>query len=1763
MKGQYLHKKRWLSILLSVSIGLSGIVAIKPETALAAQPHWADSAMTKMAQADILKGDTDGQMHPDRPITRAEFVSMLNRAFRYDSYKDEKLPFSDMTGKEWYADNIRVAYNQGYFSGITKNKAGARDPITREQAAAMLCRNLKVDSKALQVDAFTDGRKISQWSKGSIGASVDKKYIHGYKDGSFRPQANITRGEAAAMLSNSLGTVLSKGGVQSLGTVQGNVTISGYNTALEDTVITGDLYITEGVGMGYVKLHNVTVLGEVIVCGGGEGQWGGSSVEFDDCTVAKLTIHGPADRPVAVSAIHGTRIGVTNVKSHAYIENKSSDRKVFERINLIGEENTELHVAGFFRTVSIQKPKNVFLLGRGEVENLIVDEKGVNSKVILDRKTLVRNAKLDAACEISGAGDIGSVVVAANGVKIQMLPDEIEIRPGIIANINGKDMGSLDAAESTAFPKILAGYPSAEEIEPTKAKMTVKTNKVGSIRWALTQSDAEEITKENLLKPHLRKSIIKNGVAPAKTAETEVYFDVNGLKPNVEYVVSAMLQDERGDFSTVKTEVFRAADNTKPDFQKGYPKVVSENSTTLFIDAVPVKDCKIYWAVFPQDRQAPTEYEMKKGEFDGALAFGKEENAKKNLSYRFTVTGLKEKEKYDIYVLASDGENDSKIYKLAGETKDTTPPKFLKGTPLQGQITDKSVDVRVEVDEDATVYYVVCERGADFPPPIVSTPGGDKPDGTKPDGQNPPTPGKPQIPSLDSEEAQQAVITGNNTLKNGKAAVKADVESIVKISGLEPQTAYDLYAVAVDKAKNASIVEKRQIKTKDVIPPTAELKFEDEINGKMNSEKNLQIVFSEEVWSRLTNHSLGLNSEGKPDKSQMESNFIIRDLTTGKNDVFVPIDFEKVVVKQGEKGVTIVEFPPESLNKTETNKDGGLNSGSKYQVELNEIVDTSNNAMKNGTRLPEFETVPPLVYLRMTESPQDMDITFTIDPKANKTADTTMFDIIFTTNTAIKFDIFYRKNPTDAFVNLNDIVDSGKTVPDYSPEMMKNSSMTLHYMIDKKMEPKDINQNDFHFEPFNQLKSGEYGIRFKAIEGNAEREGWNKEIEMKVRCLAGSKTAMKAVSGNPTEEQYQNALQKGVMEVHDKVLNLYASFTDTIIPKFIKPYPELKAPDSGIAEPSGTVADTLIRPKVKTDRKATMYYLIAPKNSVAENIDKKNQEQLNTLAIPIMNNSLRPEGAISGTYQIESGNVMYQPIMEGLKPETAYEVFFVLKGTPPEPSDVTYIEITTAKVAPPVIKATITGRFAENVEITLTSDKSAEIDWIIMPAKDAEQYLDKGVVKQGMEEKLKEIIRNGKESTGITTIDYGKIKTELNKVNKKFEAIFKPKAKLEKDRYYTLFAVGKMVLTDGKVVGDDSKIAVAEKFTPIDQQPPEIVEMSTVLTKIADVDSPLGASYDGQITFVFSEPLFFIKKKGDAPIPIESGEQFAKELGGGVEFTPVGKDTIGKITYEDPSSQQEVEKNALLGCTLAFTGARNKSTASTALNLCDAFGNIAGRFLITFQEKIDEDSRNISEWVFKFTQTSSTNMNQTLNVKSKQANKVSTQPPVAYRSSNSVKPKDTTPPKMIALGTTISATSVLRGAPYSGSVSFKFSEPLFYMDGRGSSPKPLTDKELINILEADGDVKIKLINPVNNTVSVPRLDSYGQPILNPDGTPKMDRIQALIGGVLQFEGATYGDRIWVNKDICDAAGNITNDFDIGFEDKNDGTNVGRQKSSWK
>lgn len=1742
MKEKHSLGKRLAAMGLALAVGLGSLgIGVGRTTALAASdaPAWASDAMNKMSELGVIMGDADGQMHANRAVTRAEFISMLNRAFNYTNHSGGDLPFEDMTGEEWYADNIRVAYEQGYFSGISETSAGATKAINREEATSLLCRNLKIDTKELLLDQFTDGRNISRWARPAVGAAVDKGYMSGYSDGSFRPQRNISRAEAAVVLSNSLGTMLTAPGDYTFGTLSGNVTISSSDVVLYDTVIAGDLYITEGVGTGFVGLSNVTVLGEVIVCGGGEGNWGGNSVTFENCTINKLTADGPAERPLALNAIGTTAVNSTNVKSNAYLENSPDTEIGFANVVMDAEPDEELHLSGYFNVVEVKGPQNGLTLGKGSIGNLVVDEDAVDSIVVLDRDTNVDNMRIDSASTINGRGDVETVYVTTTGVTIEMLPNQIEIRPGVVTNINGKEMGSLDGAESSDEPQILSGYPKTDELAQNATKMMFSTNKPGTIYWGLSYKEIDAPTEDQLLKPATVAQFKQKGTISVAESRKEDIISIGGLETDVQYTLYAVLKDDHENVSDIRKVTFRTPNNTVPGFVSGYPKAVGRTSESLDILAMTTKDAAVYWVVMPQGAVAPTVRQMRNEEYEGDIAHGHRNNCKKNAEYSFTVDDLEELVVYDIYVMVTDGINDSAVVKLTGTTKDTTPPEFTPTTPRQDKVQDTTVDVKVGTTENATLYYVVCERGTAWPVP---------------------TPPAVEPPDLDSEEAKQAILTANNAMISGRMNVQVGQEATAQIRGLQPETSYDCYMALADAAGNVSAIKKIVIKTRDVIPPTAEMYFPDDIEGRPQVENEIHIVFSEEVWNRLTNAPMVPDTADTEENVSLKNLFVLYDRTNGKNDETVRIDFTKVRIEEGEKAATVVVFPPDAF----INQDGGrgLTSGSRYQFELSNIVDTSGNAMKQKTLLEEFQTTPPLVLLTRTENEESvdktkidyLDATFTIEPQSNKTADSVLYDMILESDTTIGFELYYREYGSTAnfqplaISGLCDLGIEGNTPnPSYEPVIMLNAgqnrgAISLHYIIDRQIE----GNSNFHFEKFNQLNPGEYGIRIVSIEGDRTRGGWNKTVNMSVKCVAGSRTNLNAIAGNPLPSIVDGAIQAGnVSQVNYPLnFNLMLPFTDILIPRFLDGYPKLYPPKDDEPIESALIADMLIRPQVMTDRKATLYYLLVPAGTVElngfdETTQTYPQEELNRIDLDIMNDRLKVENRQWGNVEIESGNTMKEIKIENLMPETEYDVFFVLKGTPPELSDVWHKRFKTLKIEPPVITGIRVDPDINFGMLSITTDKSALVQWIIYPEARVKDYLNPdGSVKEEHIDEVMKLILTERNTTGQNAaVDWSQDPGQVAKptaINGEYRTDTVKTKELDR-RYYRVLAVAKTVLSDGvTVVGDYSKIAVSNTFTVYDN----------ALPKLNGDRFPVDV--ENHIYVTFDKGLYFYKGQG------QPGEPVKKDKVGSIATIPTstkivpdgckenGDGVVDVLCIEVPANLMEGYQVTILMKDRITSQAGEGTAENVVLTyVVNKVGPDGGTPFTGFVTNPQDYTAPPPE-----TPDPGPTPPTTRTLYSNRGDSQVSQLGMAMN-----------PPKVV---TGISAVSAInRGGDYSGLVTITFNGKVFYRDVDGSFQPISNVNTLMEGLEIYGSGQITGATESSFT-------AYSN---LPDGTQASGK--TLSTAKLRFSNVQEGDRLVCTMTLYNTDGKALNGFTLDFVDMENraGANTGfsqaRQQSRWE
>ncbi|MEA4987070.1 MAG: S-layer homology domain-containing protein [Anaerovorax sp.] len=1208
-----ISKKEWFKKLISVisvvTIFLNPILPVgKIMTSSVYGASWAEPYLNNLVSRNIMRGDAVGNLYPEKNITRAEFAAMVNRSFGFT--QKGKKAFSDVPKTAWYADDISIAANQGYLAGTGPSTAGPELPLTREQAVTLLCRAVKIEEKNIDSLTFADSKKFNNWSKGSIFAATTKGFISGFADRTFKPQKDITRAEVAKILSDMSGEIVNESRMVRVNYINGNVTLAKTGAGLRDTTIYGDLYITEGVGPGYVTLDNVKVLGDVIISGCGESNTGKSSIIANDCDFNRVIIDVGHDKKLSLIAEGDTTIKNTIVRSNAFLEERGRSYEAFEDIELDGPAKTTLDLSGEFDTVKILGQENRLSLRAGSIERLVVDEVAQKSTVYLENKTYTEELYTDVGTVVSGLGEIDSVIIMTDGTKIESLPNEITIRPGVTANINGKEMTSSDAELDKEDPEIWGGYPDIDEIEATNITALLKANKPGKIYWMIKLSNSDRPSDEELMNPKKDKGAIKSGNLGV-AAEKEVAVKVSGLKSGEHYTFYVILEDFRENISDLEYDTFQTVDNVIPSMITGYPKaeaLYDDEGHKLKFEAVSTKDGTIYWAVLPKNSVAPTADILIRNPMrvPGSIKMGTASCLKNELS-TFYADGLEESTEYDVYMAILDTSgNESKVFKLQALTKDVTAPEFSKPVyPIVGAVTEKTVQMKFMTNESCTLYWAVFPRGTKVPASYEPT-----------------TP--PPLTELHTIEAQQAVINGSNALKNGKTNAIADKEGNFIISGLEVQTPYDLYFVLVDKSDNKSMpVLKKEIITKDEIQPTAIVAFDESLvseAGEPPVGSDIRLEFSEIVYDAT--------SEEKRMLAQVpntELNNFIKLFNTSNNPrTEVSIDFSQAKFSE-EDGKTIVTFT--TGDQTADNPALRIASGNRYVFELKDIADAAANKMKanaqgNVTRLPEFKTMAPFVNLKNIGSEDDShDLVFRIEPKIQNAAEELCYDTILEIDAKITFDI-----------SVNDGSGSETTITGL--EMVPNRYYSLQALMDADLYTSYIK--------FNELKNTTYSIKITKLEGVENKSIWNQRVNLTVRGFAGTRQQLIDAAFNGANGPFEgqaSSLEASVVSDPAK-LQCTKYFSDAIAPQFITNYPKLAA------------GDTSIRIDYMLDKSCTVYWLLSPKGAVATMPD----------AIKLIDGSIRPQGSKVGSFYVGNPNVEFTEFINDLKANTDYEFYYTAKG---------------------------------------------------------------------------------------------------------------------------------------------------------------------------------------------------------------------------------------------------------------------------------------------------------------------------------------------------------------------------------------------------------------------------------------------------------------------------------------------------------------------
>lgn len=144
------------------------------------QGHWAGALIASLEQEGKLSGDGTGKFRPDAMMTRAEFAALLVRVFNLTEASN--VLFSDVPATHWANLAIRRAFKAKYMSGYPDGSFKPDATITREEAiTALASRGTGIETPDLALlNRYIDASKISNFAKPAIARATQKGWILNY-----------------------------------------------------------------------------------------------------------------------------------------------------------------------------------------------------------------------------------------------------------------------------------------------------------------------------------------------------------------------------------------------------------------------------------------------------------------------------------------------------------------------------------------------------------------------------------------------------------------------------------------------------------------------------------------------------------------------------------------------------------------------------------------------------------------------------------------------------------------------------------------------------------------------------------------------------------------------------------------------------------------------------------------------------------------------------------------------------------------------------------------------------------------------------------------------------------------------------------------------------------------------------------------------------------------------------------------------------------------------------------------------------------------------------------------------------------------------------------------------------------------------------------------------------------------------------------------------------------------------------------------------
>lgn len=377
--------------------------------------HWAEKHIENAVAKGILKGYPDGKFLPDAEITRAEFVSMLNRALGNTSISNTG--FKDIQRTAWYYNDVSKAVVAGFVNGFSDNTFRPEQKIARQEAAVMLARIIPGYGYSTDLRKFSDHKDIASWAYLSMSKVSGKGYISGYTDGKVHPSDSLTRAQASKIISDIL---------KQEHIVASDPIIKKDGTKLAGTIYTNNVTVHKDLGNGSATIDNCVILGKLIVQGGGE-----ETVTINNSRIVDSVINR-TQSTVRVLAKGETIIANAVCSGNFALQTSGLSGDAFgtgfEKVSYAPSAKGSLQ--GTFPKVSMDGSSGELKLLSGSIGTLDINNAAKHSEITVENKASIGLTNVYSESYFKGEGTISEMQVNAKGVTYETKPKKWSINSG-------------------------------------------------------------------------------------------------------------------------------------------------------------------------------------------------------------------------------------------------------------------------------------------------------------------------------------------------------------------------------------------------------------------------------------------------------------------------------------------------------------------------------------------------------------------------------------------------------------------------------------------------------------------------------------------------------------------------------------------------------------------------------------------------------------------------------------------------------------------------------------------------------------------------------------------------------------------------------------------------------------------------------------------------------------------------------------------------------------------------------------------------------------------------------------------------------------------------------------------------------------------------------------------------------------------------------------------------------------------------------------